>query len=129
MDFKITPVDQEAEQEGVWTEYLGVELLIARITNDVYKRAFRRLSKPHQKKIDNRTIDDKTTKDILAKSVAKGLLRDWKGFVIDGKEIPYSYENAVQLLKNDPDCLDFVMEFAQDLDNYIVEQQEETKKE
>ena len=129
MELKITPVDKTAEEDGVWADYRGVKLKIARANNERYTREFRRLTRPYQKQIAKNKLDPDLAKEILAKAAAKGLLRDWKDFYINGEKVPFSLENATQLLLNDEDCLDFVTEFAQDMDNYVVEEMEELAKE
>lgn len=126
--FQITPVDHEKEEEGAWGTYLGVPLLIARANNDKFKKIFRRLSKPHQKAIDKNRLDDATAKDIMVKSVAGGILNGWDKEKIPGNR-EYTRANAELLLDTDPDCMDYVQEFAADLDNYIKDDINETVKE
>lgn len=127
MDLKITPVDKNAEQEGVWRTYRGVDLLIARGNNIAFKSAFRKLTKPFQREIERNIISERDSENILAEALADGVLLDWKNFVINNKEVPYTKQNAKQLLINDPDCRDFVQEVANDLDNYIIEQKQDLK--
>jgi len=125
---QITPVDHGKEEDGSWGSYLGVPLLIARSNNAKFKKMFRRLSKPYKKQIDKGTIDDDTALDIMCKSIAYGVLNSWDKTKMPGNP-EYSEENAVDLLKNDPDCLDYVQEYSNDLDNYIKEDIEEVVKE
>lgn len=126
--FQITPVDHAKEEDGSWGDYLGVPLLIARANNDKFKKIFRRLSKPHKKQIDKGTIDDETARSIMVKSVSGAILNGWDKTKIPGN-VEYSREMAEALLANDPDCMDYVQEFAADLDNYIKDELEETEKE
>lgn len=125
---QITPIDHSKEEDGSWGSYLGVPLLIARANNDKFKKVFRRLSKPHKRQIEKGTIDDATAKDIMVKSLASGVLNGWEARYFPGT-LEYSEETAIELLNNDADCMDYVQEFAADLDNYIKEEIEETVKE
>ena len=125
---QITPIDHVKEEDGAWGSYLGVPLLIARANNDKFKKVFRRLSKPHKRQIDKGTIDDVTAKDIMVKSVAAGILNGWDKNYMPEK-VEYSEINAISLLHNDQDCMDYVQEFSADLDNYIKEEIEEVVKE
>jgi hypothetical protein len=123
---RITPIAETAEQ-GARTNYRGVDLLIARANNSKFKAAFRRLSKPYKKQIDNETLDEATSEDILAGALAEGILVDWKNFVVNGEQIPYTLDNAKELLKNDPDLVDFVTAFSKDIDNYLETDEAEVK--
>jgi hypothetical protein len=115
---KITPIGKSAE-EGVTANYMGVDLLIARAGNTKFKAAFRRLTKPYKHDIDNSTLSDEISEKLLAEAMAEGVLVGWSGFKSDGKEVKYSVDNAVDLLMNDPDCMEFVSEFSRDINNYL----------
>jgi len=128
-NLKITPTDPKAEEEGVWTDYRGVKLKIARLNNPKFQRAFKKFTRPYQKEMRKGTLDNDISKEILAKAMAEGLLVDWKDFVVDDQEIPYSRDAATSLLINDTDCADFVHEFASDLDNFITEAEDDLEKE
>lgn len=129
MSLKITPTSEMAEEDGSWGKYRGVDLLIARGNNNKFKREFKRLSAPHRRAIQKGRLDEETASDILVRASAVGLLRGWKNFVVDGKEVEYNLANAIDLLKSDQDCLDYVQEFADDVDNYILEEIAEITKE
>jgi len=123
---KITPVDAQAARDGTWTKYRGVDLKIARAGNEKFAKTFMRLSRPHRKDIQQDTIDNKIAADIMCEALADGILVGWKNFVINDEEIEFNKENAFSLLKNDEDCRKFVQEFAQDLNNFIVADKENT---
>jgi hypothetical protein len=129
MTLKITPTNSENEEEGSWGEYRGVKLLVARANNNKFKREFKRLSAPHRRAIQKGKLDEETANSIVVRSAAVGLLRGWKNFIVDGKEVEFSLKNAIDLLKSDPDCLDYIQEFADDVDNYIIDEIEDLSKE
>lgn len=125
MKIRITPVDDSAAQDGTWTDYRGVSLKIARAGNERFSRSFMNASRPHRKDIERNALDNGTAEKILCEALAEGILVDWKNFVIDGEELQYSKANASELMKQDPDCREFVQEFARDLNNFIVADKEE----
>lgn len=122
---KITPIAKTAE-DGAYVNYRGVDLLVARAGNTKFKAAFRRTTKPYRNEIDNGKLDEETSERLIAEAMAEGVLVGWKNFIVDGKEIKYSVENAVDLLTSDPDCYDFVSDFSKDIDNYLEQDEEET---
>jgi hypothetical protein len=128
MDLRITPIDDEAVNQGTWTVYRGVKLRIARANNDKFARIFTQLSKPHKREIDNNTADEETLAEIMAESLGQGILTDWSGFVLNGEEIPYSTENAISLMRADADCRAFVMEFAGNVEHYLQKQEDYIEK-
>ena len=87
---KITPTSTDLENNGKWTEYYGVKVLIARSNNMKYKKAFRRLTKPYKRTgIDK--LSDEQADVVLASSIAEGILLDWKGYTNEnGEEVDYS---------------------------------------
>ena len=56
------------------------------------------------------------------------MLLGWRGLEVDGKDVPYKLDNAVDLLTSDPDCRDFVMSFAEDMENFFKKDNDELKK-
>jgi hypothetical protein len=123
---RITPVADTAET-GVEQVYRGVKLKIARANNTRFKKIFRRLTQPYSDQLAKGTMDEQVSEEIYLQCVADSILVDWSDFKVDGEEIHYTVENAIELLKNDKDCLDFVMAFANNLDNFLIRDEEELK--
>jgi hypothetical protein len=123
---RITPIDNNAAQDGAWTVYRGVDLKIARAGNDRFAKHFMSASRPHRQDIDKGRLDTKTAERIMCESMAEGILMDWKNLKVGDQEVEYSKTNAFDLLKNDPDCRDFVQEFARELNNFIEKDKDET---
>ena len=130
MELHITPVDHKAQEDGTWAFYRGVRLLIARNNNPRFKASFRRLSKPYERDLEKGTLPEETSEHILCRSMAEGILVGWDEttFVINGEQIEYSIDSAYNLLKNDPDCRDFINEFAGEVSNFLRTEQEELTK-
>ena len=132
-DLKLTPVKDEAEIEGVWTDYPvdnpafeKMRLRIARARNPRFRKEFNRLHRPYQRKSSKLTED--VAENILVKSMAYGILVDWELVTKDGVEYEYSREAAETLLRNDPDLRDYVMEFSEDIENFVSESEDDIVK-
>ena len=117
---RLTPIDDSAA-EGRTIEYMGIPLKIARGNNDAFKAKLRSAMAPYGDK-DLVDLPDETSTKIMAESLAGTVLVGWETFEIDGEEIEFSIENAIELLKNDPDCLSFIVEKAGDINNFLTEQ-------
>ena len=122
MKLMITPIDKDAEQNGVWTEYREVKLLIARANNTKFKTAFRRITQQYE---DLSNLPEEKSAELLSEALAEGVLLGWKNFKIYDanieKEVEYSKINAKNLLVNDVDCREFVTDFANQIDNFIIQ--------
>lgn len=114
---RITPIDDSLANDGTWVSYMGVELKIARANNESFRTIFRKLSKPYERDIENERLDSDTAENILCKSMAHAILLDWKASTFPDN-IEYSKEAAEDLLRNDPDCRDFVSEFSRERENF-----------
>ena len=125
MKMRITQVDDKAAADGTWTNYRGVNLKIARSGNERFTQSFLRASRPYRREITQNALDNKIAERILCEAIAEGILVDWNNFEIDGNQIDYSVGNATELMKQDPDCREFVQEFSKDLNNYLAQDKED----
>ena len=60
--------------------------------------------------------------------MAKCILLDWKGLQEDGKDLPYSYDNAVRILTEYRDLRDYVSDIANEIETFKLEEDEEAEK-
>jgi hypothetical protein len=123
---RITPLDESAVSEGRWTVYRGVHLLVARANNTKFINYFKKLTAPYKRDMEAGRLSEEISADILTEALGKYVLLNWKNFVVNGKEVEYTHENAKSLLLNDSDCRDYVMSFAEDLENFLIEDKNET---
>ena len=114
--------------ETVEEDYYGITLIIARANNSNFRQKFRALIRPHKRQIDAGTLPDDKSDSLLCEAMAGTGLIGWRGTFPDGQEHPFSEENAADLLKNDPDCRDFVTSTSGNLAVFLVSQQEEQVK-
>lgn len=116
--------DKTLEEEGVWIDMSDTSSIkIARLNNPAFKQQASKLSKKN-KIVDNfSNVRDES----LIKLVSETILLDWKEIKDDGKTIPYSKENAFNLLKKYNDFVDYVVEQANDIENFRKKEIEEDK--
>ncbi len=121
--------DAAAETEGVWIPVCeGIEVKIARMGNEKFQKAYRRLCKPHRNLIRQGLLDSATEKRLLKEALAEGVLLDWRGLKQDGAPLAYSREAALKLLTELKDFADFVADEARRLDNFRERDLEDAEK-
>ena len=125
-----TSVSKEAD--GAWSQDLGdgLRLKVARLKNPNFRKLYQRLTKPYERQIRNRTLDDATENSILAQCLAKTVLVGWQNLVLDGEVVPYSTEAALKILSDDglSDFRDLVVDLASDAELFRDEQLEQAEK-
>lgn len=113
MAFNAQRYDTKAFTEGTWTEVLGGQFKLARAGNPTYEKAmedggYRKAKTPESKE------------RALYKAVAEGILKDWSDVQdAEGKDIPYSIENVITVLQENPDLVSEVLSKANDLDEFL----------
>lgn len=124
MDLREYKTDPQLEEEG--KEIVVDEdttIRIARFNNPAFRKMQERISEPYQKAVGRGKISDATAAKILARCMAKHIIKGWKGLRLDGKEIEYSEEKALELM-SDPTLNDFkeqVLLESQRIENYRLE--------
>lgn len=126
--FNVNETTAEQESNGVWAEYGAGRFKIAHTNNMRFQREISRLQAPYRKKIDKGILDPQIQLDIMCKSMAKGILLDWKDVGDGENEIPFSEEVAIKVLTNNSELREFVQDFALDLANFREEEIEDTGK-
>ena len=131
MDLREYKTDPQLEEEGKEIEVdEETTIKIARFNNPAFRRMQDRLTEPYQKAVGRGKISDATAGKILSRCMAKHIIKGWKGLRLDGKEIPYSEEKALELML-DPTLNDFkeqVLLESQRIENYREERLEEDQK-
>lgn len=126
MDIKKTfGTDTKLENEGVWVDLgEGAQIKVARIGNKESKALTKRLQAPHKIAIRNEKLPDDVWTKISVEVMAKTVLLDFKGIKEDGKEVPFSVENATRFLTDYKDFRDQVAHYANDLNLFQAEAEE-----
>lgn len=121
--------DKQKEEEGVWVKMgEGAEVRVARLGNKQYLEAVRRLSSKHKVASRNNKLADEVTLDVTVNAFAEAILLEWKGIQENGKNLPYTRENAARLLKEYADFREDIAAIAMNMENFKREQEEATAK-
>lgn len=125
---KITPINGNCETEGVPYIYYGAKLIVARAGNTNFKKVFRETLNPYKDEFDAGRLSEEKSNEIMISCVAKTILVGWEGVKDeDGNDIPYSYENAVELLTDDQDCYDAITGHSNNIENYLTTAEQKLK--
>lgn len=128
--FDVYRTSKAAETEGVWCEFpKDVRLKIGRTTNPRYQELMREMHRVHGKRLrDNRMPPDQA-QALMCDVAAQGLVFDWSGVLDEnGKTVPYSSDVMAQALRDQPDLLERVLEYAKDYTTFAVEEEVEQRK-
>ena len=112
MGFNAKKHDVSKFTAGTWVEILGGQFKVARAGNPEYEQAledsgYRKKEEPQAKQ------------RALYEAIATGVLKDWKDVEDnDGNAIPYSVENAIEVLMENPDLVGRLLSEANDLANF-----------
>ena len=113
--------------------YHGVTLTIARGDNRAFRDKQRKLlnkakaasGASRRKKADGSWASEISAEEndrMMAKAFAGTILVGWSGFEMDGQPVPFTEQNAEELLFNDTALMRFVDEESDDLDAFYKEE-------
>lgn len=136
--------DKKAETEGIRVEYAENEdgtiptFIIGRAnrTNRRYSQALERLTKPHRRALEMKTLPKEKAEEIWRDVFIEGNLHGWEnvrnsdvtGNKQDEGYAEFTKDNAISLFKNLPDLYDDLSARANDAANFRVESMEEEAK-
>ena len=121
---KITKAGHTVERD-----YNGVALIIGRTNSTEFKSKVQLATKRLNRNNDFNQLTVEQQDSVLAEAAAGTVLQGWSGFILDGKEVPFTLANAKELLTDDPDCREFVMSVGGTLAEFQqVENEESLKK-
>lgn len=128
MDLGKIKVDNKAAEEGVWFKIDDkTRLLIARMGNAAFNTKLENIASKNQTSI-YRGEKNRKEQEALAKEACAGtILLGWEHLLENGKELPYTVENAKRLMTQ-PEYAEFqdlVLNFAQEKAAFRLEFQEE----
>lgn len=127
MDFhKEFAIDKEAAEKGRWFPLAeDGKVKVCRLNNPAFKAECVRLQKPHLHILRSKSAEKEALlDDITRKAMAKTILVDFEGIVLNGEPIPYSPENAYYLFVKYPDFQEKISQLATG-DNFRPEDLEE----
>ena len=117
-------MNTDLEKDGVWFEFKeGISFKLKRFGGEnapALKESMAKHYKPYANLVAVDALPMRKEKEIMAKVFVDACLVEWKG-IIDterGEEIPYSFDNAVELLMELPELADTLTKFASETDSY-----------
>jgi hypothetical protein len=122
--------DPILEEEGVWVEGLrdGLDVLIARLGNSLYKTAYGRLSKPFRAQIERGTLGEEKGKELLIQALAEAVFLSFRGpAAIDDDGNPLEDTKAVRiaLLTDLPDFREDVLFVSKEAETFKRQETED----
>ena len=125
--FKQFASDEKMEIEGRWVEHdTETSFLVARSGNKHFNRLFSKLYQKNKVVLESKgDAAEAKSDEIMVETCAKTILLGWKGNVVfDGKDLPYTVENAKKLLAL-KDFRRVVASYADDFDSFKAVQEAE----
>lgn len=114
-------IDMKKSIDGIWIPFAaGIEFKIARMNNPEHTAYLKKITEPSEIKLKSK-INKNLINELTTQSIAKCILVDWKNIEDDqGNPIPYSFEKALEILKNPQyvEILNFVAAMAASIDLY-----------
>src|SRR6516162_4277774 len=102
--FDIAETDTEAEESGKWFNDIfedgtGVNVKLRRFTSKTSIKVRQKLEAPYRRKLKSGKLPDEVNAQLMINQLSEGVIVDWAGIRDrDGKDIPYTVENAKALL-------------------------------
>jgi hypothetical protein len=114
--------NSELEMDGVWFSTTETTSFKCRRFGGVNTQKVRSASakyfKPYSKQIDANALSDEKQRELTVKAFVEACLVDWRGVEVNGKELPFSIENAVKLLTALPALTDTLIKYTTEMDSY-----------
>lgn len=122
--FEQYATDEKLENGGTWKAIgKGTRLLVARSGNPQYAKRLTKLVEQSRAVLDlNDDVADSTSDKIMIDVIASTILLGWENLTFKKQPMPYSVENAKELLK----VKEFrrqVVEISQDINNYKIKEE------
>lgn len=119
---KLFKTEKSLETDGIWFEVSETTGFLLRrfggLNNPKVKELMNRLYKPYARMIENDTLPAEKTLEITAKVFILSAMIDWKGVEIDGKDAPFSTDEAVKLMVRLPELYEALFKYASDYNNF-----------
>lgn len=127
--FDAYQMDENLESgEGVRVEYDdGRAFILHRAggSNRKYSRLLLARTKPHQRKIDIGALPDAIGDRIMRECYADAIIVGWDGITSGGNPVPFTRENVLAFLEQEPEVFRAIQRDAADLSIFRREQQDD----
>ena len=125
-------LDEKKSVDGVWRDFgAGIKLKIARMHSPEFNKFYAKISEPYRNQIRARSLDGDILADLMKQTIAKYVIRDWKGLEDDdGKPIKYTPEKALEIISDPANVIfyDFVLDVSTSVNLYFEEQKKAAAK-
>jgi len=122
MDLDKYRLDDTKSISGVWHEIApDAKLLIAKWVNTEHRKSIEKRLEKGKYKFQNDDPNDIEVERRINESLANYILIGWDGLILNGKQLKYSVQAAIDLL-SDPDfkwLKEIVIEFSMEAENYM----------
>ncbi len=121
--------DPSLEENGVWEDLGdGAKLLIARVNNPAYVRAYRKVPRGIRRQFEAGNLTTSKDDDIICSVMAETILLDFKSLCVGDKAIKYSPESAKKILLEYPDFRELVWQIANETQRFHADGVEDDAK-
>lgn len=119
----------KAEITGVWQELGGgAAIKVARLGNKEAVRAYKKIPKAIRIAVDEGILEGTQAEAFLAGYLAENILKDWRGLMVDGKDLPkYDVMEGKKFMIRFRRFRERVWELSADDDLFNVEAEEDAK--
>jgi len=125
MDIKKLKINTGKAEEGVWVDFGdGFKVKVARKGNKDYQKHVTNHPKIKPFLKNPKAISDDVFLEVVNEAKAKFVVRDWSGLKDGDKEVPYTWEKALEML-TDPELAEFVGDLEAISDSYETFRDEE----
>lgn len=125
MKLNVRVTDDVLEKEGAWIEWPmgdGIKVKLTRRTTPVVSKHLEILLKKNRKALRN----DDAQKEVMTKFLSKYVIVDWEGIEDDGKDLPYSVDNAAAVLEEVDDFYNWILQESANILNFADDEEEDT---
>lgn len=120
---------EKLEEEGAWVDLGdGAFVCVARVGNKKYNEYFEKALKPHRRQFRTGSMPTEVMDEILIRTLANTILLGWEGVEYEGKELEYSVDNAIMVLRELKDFRSLISEISNEMETFKQEEQEEALK-
>lgn len=123
MALKITQTIETVERE-----YKGVKLIIGRSNSFEFRSKLQLETKRRSRGGDFSKLSTSDQDEAMASASVGTVLCGWSNFKVNGVEIPFTPENAKDLLLSDPDAKEFILAVGSELAEFEDAAKEELQK-
>lgn len=118
-------INEDLETSGVWLQVTPkVKFLVKRFGGSnamAVKEAMSKHYEPYSAKIKAGEIDEREKARLMTSAFVHACLEGWEGVEVDGVEVEFSKEKAIEILSDLPELSGELLRYASDKESYKEE--------